>query len=70
MTFAFKKLLVYQKAVTFAGGVCSLSREFPCGCFFLADQLNRAAKSGQALPGSIATGGVQGNENDGRRRQI
>ena len=39
MAFAFEKLLVYQKAVAFADAVCSLTRGFPRGCFFLADQL-------------------------------
>ena len=45
MSFAFEKLLVYQKAVMLADEVCSLTREFPRGYFFLADQLNRAALS-------------------------
>ena len=43
MSFAFEKLLVYQKAVTFADGICTLTKGFPRGYFFLADQLNRAA---------------------------
>jgi len=43
--FAFEKLLVYQKAVAFADGVCTLTKAFPRGYFFLADQLNRAALS-------------------------
>ena len=45
MAFAFEKLLVYQKAVAFADAVCTLTRGFPRGYFFLADQLNRAALS-------------------------
>jgi four helix bundle protein len=45
MTFAFEKLIVYQKAVAFADAVCSLTKGFPRGYFFLADQLNRAALS-------------------------
>ena len=45
MAFAFEKLLVYQKAVAFADAVCSLTKGFPRGYFFLADQLNRAALS-------------------------
>ena len=45
MAFAFEKLLVYQKAVAFADAVCSLTKEFPRGYFFLADQLSRAALS-------------------------
>jgi four helix bundle protein len=45
MPFAFEKLIVYQKAVTFADACCSLTQDFPRGYFFLADQLNRAALS-------------------------
>lgn len=45
MPFAFEKLLVYQKAITFADSVCTLTRDLPRGYFFLADQLNRAALS-------------------------
>lgn len=45
MAFAFEKLLVYQKSVDFADAVCTLTRGFPRGYFFLADQLNRAALS-------------------------
>jgi len=53
MSFAFEKLLVYQKAVAFADAVCSLTKEFPRGYFFLADQLNRAAVS---IAANIAEG--------------
>jgi four helix bundle protein len=53
MAFAFEKLLVYQKAVTFADSVCTLTRGFPRGYFFLADQLNRAALS---IAANIAEG--------------
>jgi four helix bundle protein len=53
MAFAFEKLHVYQKAIGFAGEVCSLTREFPRGYFFLADQLNRAALS---IAANIAEG--------------
>jgi len=45
MTFAFEKLLVYQKAITFADSICSLTEKFPRGYYFLTDQLNRAALS-------------------------
>ena len=45
MPFAFEKLIVYQKAVAFADAACSLTKGFPRGYFFLADQLNRAARS-------------------------
>lgn len=45
MPFAFEKLIVYQKAVTFADAACSLTKGFPRGYGFLVDQLNRAALS-------------------------
>ncbi|NLW87560.1 MAG: four helix bundle protein [Planctomycetes bacterium] len=45
MSFAFEKLLVYQKAIAFADDICTLTKSFPRGYFFLADQLNRAALS-------------------------
>ena len=45
MPFAFEKLLVYQKAIDFANAVCTATREFPRGYYFLVDQLNRAALS-------------------------
>ena len=45
MPFAFEKLLVYQKSIDFADAVCAVTRRFPRGYFFLADQLNRAALS-------------------------
>ena len=53
MSFAFEKLLVYQKAITFADAVCTLTHSFPRGYFFLADQLNRAALS---IAANIAEG--------------
>ncbi|HOX36606.1 MAG TPA: four helix bundle protein [Candidatus Brocadiia bacterium] len=53
MAFAFEKLNVYQKAVTFADNVCTLTRDLPRGYFFLADQLNRAALS---IAANIAEG--------------
>jgi four helix bundle protein len=53
MAFTFEKLHVYQKAITFANNVCSLTRDFPRGYFFLADQLNRAALS---IAANIAEG--------------
>jgi four helix bundle protein len=53
MSFAFEKLIVYQKAVSFADAVCTLTRGFPRGYFFLADQLNRAALS---IAANIAEG--------------
>ncbi|MEX0679477.1 MAG: four helix bundle protein [Pirellulales bacterium] len=45
MAFAFEKLQVYQKAITFADKICTLTRDLPRGYFFLADQLNHAALS-------------------------
>ena len=45
MPFAFEKLIVYQKAIVFADACCSLTKDFPRGYFFLADQLNCAALS-------------------------
>jgi len=53
MPFAFEKLQVYQKAVAFADAVCTLTKGFPRGYFFLADQLNRAALS---IAANIAEG--------------
>jgi four helix bundle protein len=53
MAFAFEKLHVYQKAVAFADDACSLTKSFPRGYFFLADQLNRAALS---IAANIAEG--------------
>jgi four helix bundle protein len=53
MAFAFEKLQVYQKAVAFADTVCTLTKGFPRGYFFLADQLNRAALS---IAANIAEG--------------
>ncbi|MGD0770169.1 MAG: four helix bundle protein [Tepidisphaeraceae bacterium] len=45
MAFAFEKLQVYQKAVSFADAVCTITRDLPRGYFFLGDQLSRAAFS-------------------------
>ena len=53
MSFAFEKLLVYQKAITFADAICTLTRDLPRGYFFLADQLNRATLS---IAANIAEG--------------
>jgi four helix bundle protein len=43
--FAFEKVVVYQKSVTLTEAVCVMTRGFPRGYYFLADQLNRAALS-------------------------
>ncbi len=40
MTFAFEKLLVYQKSVDFAGEDCDLTEQFPVRYNHLADQVN------------------------------
>jgi four helix bundle protein len=53
VAFAFEKLQVYQKAVAFSDTVCTLTKGFPRGYFFLADQLNRAALS---IAANIAEG--------------
>jgi four helix bundle protein len=53
MSFAFEKLKVYQKAIAFADAVCTLTKSFPRGYFFLTDQLNRAALS---IAANIAEG--------------
>jgi len=53
MAFAFEKLQVYQKAITFADAICTLTKGFPRGYFFLADQFNRAALS---IAANIAEG--------------
>jgi hypothetical protein len=42
-TFAFEKLLVYQKPVDFADQVCKRTEWFARGYGFLVDQLNRAS---------------------------
>jgi four helix bundle protein len=53
MPFAFEKLQVYQKAITFADSICTITRGLPRGYFFLADQLSRAALS---IAANIAEG--------------
>jgi four helix bundle protein len=53
MAFAFEKLQVYQKAITFADAVCTITRELPRGYFFLGDQLSRASLS---IAANIAEG--------------
>jgi four helix bundle protein len=53
MPFAFEKLLVYQNAIDFANAVCTATRDFPRGYYFLVDQLNRAALS---IAANIAEG--------------
>lgn len=53
MSFAFEKLLVYQKSVDFADEICARTEAFPRGYGFLADQLNRASLS---IAANIAEG--------------
>ena len=36
MPFAFEKLHVYEKSITFADAICTLTKTFPRGYFFLA----------------------------------
>ena len=45
MPFLFEKLEVYQKALALAERVAGLTGGFPRGCWYLADQLNRASLS-------------------------
>jgi four helix bundle protein len=51
--FAFEKLHVYQRAITFADNICSITRGLPRGYFFLGNQLSRAALS---IAANIAEG--------------
>ena len=55
MSFAFEKLLVYQRAVDLADQITSLTEPFPKGYRFLTDQLNRASLS-------VAANTVEHNE--------
>ena len=45
MAFIFENLDVYKKAIDFADGIYELTKDFPKGNYYLADQLNRAALS-------------------------
>lgn len=53
MTFLFKKLVVYQKALDLAENISSLTESFPKGKGYIADQLNRASLS---IAANIAEG--------------
>jgi four helix bundle protein len=53
MAFAFEKLDVYQKAVSFADRICQATKAFSRRYGFLSDQLNRAALS---IAANIAEG--------------
>ena len=45
MAFAFEALVVYQRSIALADGVCTISRALPRGFAFLGDQLGRASLS-------------------------
>jgi hypothetical protein len=45
MPFLVGKLAVYQKALSFAERISSLTADFPRGSWYVADQLNRASLS-------------------------
>ncbi len=53
MSFLFEKLDVYRKSVDFADNICEITKDFPKGNYFLADQLNRASLS---ISANIAEG--------------
>lgn len=53
MAFAFEKLAVYQKAISFADATCAATETWSRGYGFLSDQLNRAALS---IAANIAEG--------------
>jgi len=63
--FLFEKLEVYQKALNFAEHISALTSDFPRGCWFLADQLNRASLS---ISLNIAEG--NGRWTDAERRNF
>ncbi|OGG06693.1 MAG: four helix bundle protein [Candidatus Glassbacteria bacterium RIFCSPLOWO2_12_FULL_58_11] len=53
MPFLFEKLDVYRKSIDFADSICELTKDFPRGNYYLADQLNRASLS---ISANIAEG--------------
>ena len=63
MAFLFEKLHVYQKSVDFADVVLELTKTFPRGYGFLADQLNRAALS---ISANLAEGNGRYTKRDRR----
>ena len=58
MPFAFEKLHVYQKALTFADSVCSLTRSLPRGYYSLVNQLNCASLSLPTTQSASSMGGI------------
>ena len=63
MTFAFEKLLVYQKSIDFADHICATTEQFSRGYGFLVDQLNRASLS---ISANIAEGNGRFTKADSR----
>jgi len=63
MTFAFERLLVYQKSVDFADQICTTTEQSQRGYGFLADQLNRASLS---IAANIAEGNGRFSKSDRR----
>ena len=61
--FIFEKLQVYQRALGFAEKASTLTTGFPRGCWYLADQLNRASLS---ISLNIAEGNGRWTEADRR----
>ena len=53
MAFIFENPDVYKKAIDFADEIYELTKDFPKGNYYLADQLNRAALS---ISANIAEG--------------
>ena len=45
MAFTFEKLIVYQKAISYADCICAITENFPRGYGFLSDQRNRVSVS-------------------------
>ena len=64
MSFMFEKLEVYQKALNVTEQIQRLSRDFPRGNYYLADQINRAALS---MPANIAEGNGRWHINERRQ---
>ena len=55
MPFAFEKLVVYQKSISFSNSICTITRDFPRSYYFLVDQLNaRQSPSPRTLPRATA----------------